>query len=176
METQQLSPDEKFCSCCEENLESNTFHIYDPTEIVEPSAYSHAHCFIWQNDVEQASERINIFLVFIREAIEMMWEDGATKEDMEALLHSAMPHVEDLRKVVAESNQNIQRSKAPRCFMCDEEVTGRYVALQDHKKKTDALVETPLGVAHHGCLKWAAKIIPRKIAARKLAMAQGVQP
>jgi hypothetical protein len=56
----------------------------------------------------------------------------------------------------------------PRCFLCDTEITGRYIALQDHKKKTDPLVEFPLGVAHHGCLRWAAKIIQRKLTSKKV--------
>jgi|HubBroStandDraft_6_1064221.scaffolds.fasta_scaffold192894_5 hypothetical protein len=100
----------KICTCCEEEIGFIGFHIFDPTE-TEGNQYSHMGCFIWQDHVPDASERINDLLIYIREAIEMIWEDGATTEEMEALIQSAIPNVEDLRKVIGEVKQNIQRRR-----------------------------------------------------------------
>ena len=97
----------KRCACCEEPLEPTAFHILDPTE-TKGNQYSHLHCFVWQDHVDDASERIDIMLVAIHEAIEMMWEDGATEDEMEALIQSAKPNVKELGKLLREVTQNIK--------------------------------------------------------------------
>lgn len=97
-----IKPEERFCSVCEEGLEAQMFHIYDPTEIHELSSYSHLSCFIGAgfipdtHFIPDTQERMRHMLEALIGAIGEIQNDYYDAEAEIALVAGVEPLVVDL--------------------------------------------------------------------------------